>query len=155
MNLTGTSRSKGIEVSLRAEATDALGIKGSYTYTRAQEPNGLKEVRRPRHAGSISMNYAFADGRGNAHVEVTYNGRMDDLEFITATPQTRVTLDAYTLVNAGVSFQVTDWAKLYGRVENLFDQDYQEVFGFNTQGTTAFLGMRIALGGMSDPEAAR
>ncbi|RME99026.1 MAG: TonB-dependent receptor, partial [Alphaproteobacteria bacterium] len=31
VNLTGTSRSKGIEVSLRAEATDALGIKGSYT----------------------------------------------------------------------------------------------------------------------------
>ena len=150
VNLTGISRSKGVEVALTAQPTENITVVGSYTYTDAQEPNGLQEVRRPHHAAGVSVNYAFAGGRGNAHVDVTHNGQMKDLEFINATPQTRVSLDAYTLVNAGGSFQLTDTTQIYGRVENLFDENYEEVFSFKTQGITGFLGVRIALGGPTE-----
>lgn len=149
-NLAGTSTREGVEVALTARPFDDVTIRGSYTYTDAKEPGGLEEVRRPHHAAAVNVNYAFADGRGTAFVDVVYNGRMQDLEFITATPQTRVTLDDYTLVNIGGSFQVTDTTRLYGRVENLFDEVYEEVFGFNTQGITAFFGVRVDLGGAVD-----
>ena len=54
----------------------------------------------------------------------------------------RVTLNDYVMVNAGTDYQVTDHLQVFGRVENLLDQNYEEVFGFNTQGFTAFAGLK-------------
>lgn len=145
VNLNGTSRREGIEVAATMVLFEDVTIRGAYTYTDAEEPNGAEEVRRPRHSGSLSVNYAFAEGQGNLHVDAIFNGRMQDLEFINATPETRVTLDAYTVVNVGASYRLSDTVQIYGRVENLFDETYEEVFGFNTQGVTGFFGVRVDL----------
>jgi vitamin B12 transporter len=149
VNLIGTSPREGVEVSVVFEVIENLTVRGSYTYLSAHEPNGLVEIRRPHHSGSLGLDYAFAGGRGNAFLDATFNGEMEDLEFIFSTPQTRVMLDSYTVVNAGASFWVTDNAQVFGRVENLFDEQYEEVFGFNTKGITGFLGLRINFGNRS------
>ena len=52
-------------------------------------------------------------------------------------------LDAYTLVNLTAEFVVTDMVTIYGRVENLFDEDYENVFGFAPSGIGGFVGARI------------
>ena len=147
INLDGTSKRQGVEVSLTAYPMDGLTLYASYTYTDAKEPSGLIEVRRPKHAASFYAGYNFLDGRANVFADLVYNGRMDDLEFVNATPRTRVTLDDYVLLNIGGSYKLTEQAELYARVENLFDQDYQEVFSYNAQGITGFLGARFTLGG--------
>jgi vitamin B12 transporter len=90
----------------------------------------------------VRFDYVSADIPFNAFAEVVFNGDMQDLEFINATPQTQVTLDSYTLVNIGAGYEFTENLELYGRVENLFDEDYEEVFGFNTQGVTTFVGIK-------------
>ncbi|RYE54444.1 MAG: TonB-dependent receptor, partial [Hyphomicrobiales bacterium] len=56
--------------------------------------------------------------------------------------QTTVTLPAYTVVNAGLNYQLSDQVEIYGRVQNLFDTKYQEVYGYNTQGRTFYAGAR-------------
>jgi vitamin B12 transporter len=38
---------------------------------------------------------------------------------------------------------VSPGVALYGRIENLLDQDYQQVFGFETAGTAAYAGLRF------------
>lgn len=48
----------------------------------------------------------------------------------------------YTVVNFDGSFKLAEHLEAYGWVENLFDEDYREVFGYNTQGQTAFLGLK-------------
>ena len=48
----------------------------------------------------------------------------------------------YTLVGAGVSYDVTDTTQAYLRVENLFDEDYETAGGYNTPGRSAFFGVR-------------
>lgn len=141
-NLTGTSHRQGLEVSATAELFDGFSATAMYTYTDATEPGGAREVRRPMHTASLSGAYTFYEGRAQLFGEVIYNGVMEDLEFIFATPQTRVTLDDYVLVNIGGSFKVNETVEVYGRVENLFDERYEEVFGFNTQGRTAFAGIK-------------
>ncbi|GGF01425.1 TonB-dependent receptor [Stappia taiwanensis] len=142
VNLDGTSRRQGVEVALGVDVTENLHAKVSYTYLDATEPSGLQEVRRPRHSGSLGLVYGFDEGRGNLFLDAVYNGQMQDLEFISSTPWTRVTLDQYWLVNVGADYQLNDHVQLFGRVENLFDQDYQEVYGYNTQGLTAFVGLK-------------
>ena len=67
---------------------------------------------------------------------------MEDLEFINATPQTRVVLDDYVVVNIGGSFEISERFEAYGRIENLFDADYEEIFGYNSQGRTTFVGIK-------------
>ena len=142
INQTGVSEREGLEVALTARLNPELSISGNYTYLEASNPDGSVEVRRPRHSGSVRFDYVSADIPFNAFAEVVFNGDMQDLEFINATPQTQVTLDSYTLVNIGAGYEFTENLELYGRVENLFDEDYEEVFGFNTQGVTTFVGIK-------------
>jgi len=56
-----------------------------------------------------------------------------------------VTLDAFTLVNLNVSWTATDKLNVYLRLDNLFDESYQEVFGYQTLGFGASLGVRFSL----------
>ena len=70
-----------------------------------------------------------------------FNGKMEDSVFATFVPP-RVMLGGYTVVNIGGSFKVNETVELFGRIENLFDRTYQEVYGFNTPGLTAFGGLK-------------
>lgn len=148
-NLTEDSKREGVEVSLVAKPTRSLDIVGSYTYTDSvQVRNGVeqREVRRPEHMASLDVNYRFRNNRAQVGLGVVYNGDMDDLEFISATPETVVTLDNYTLVRLSGSYRINENVQWYGRVENVFDERYEEVFGFNTPGLGAYTGIRVKLG---------
>ena len=48
----------------------------------------------------------------------------------------------YTVVGLGLSYDVTDTAQAYLRVENLLDEDYETAGGFNTPGRSAYVGIR-------------
>ena len=66
---------------------------------------------------------------------------MTDSDF-SAFPARTVTLKAFTLVNLAGVWKLSDRLELFGRVENLADQHYQEVYGFNTPGRAAYAGVR-------------
>ena len=53
-----------------------------------------------------------------------------------------MTLKSYTLVNLAAAWSVTDHVEVFGRVENLGDENYQDVYGFNTPGRAAYAGVR-------------
>jgi vitamin B12 transporter len=42
-----------------------------------------------------------------------------------------------------MSYSANDKLEVYGRVENGFDEDYQEVLGYNTAGRAAYAGVRL------------
>lgn len=151
VNREGTSTRSGIEVAGSTEIVHGLTLSGSYTYLDATTPDGLEEVRRPQHAGRADLNYVFADGKGTFNIGAIYNGEMDDpvrrvtgffFGFPTLVAE-RFTLDDYVVVNVAASYEVAQGVELYGRVENAFDEDYQEVFGFETAGAAAYVGLRL------------
>jgi len=143
INLDGDSTREGIEVSGRLLVTNALSVGLSYTRLFAHEPSGLVEVRRPEHSGRTDLNYAFDEGRGNFNLAAIYNGDMQDNAYDVFYTPTRVTLDEYWLVNVAASYKITSNAEIYGRIENLLDEDYQEVYGYNTPGVSAYAGIRF------------
>jgi vitamin B12 transporter len=49
---------------------------------------------------------------------------------------------------------MTPEMEFFARVDNLFDQDYQQVFGFQSAGIAAYAGVRMTLGGASPEHAA-
>ena len=54
--------------------------------------------------------------------------------------------DRYAVWHAGASFRVTRQVELFARVENLFNQTYEEVYGFPALGRGAMAGLRVAAG---------
>lgn len=152
INLPGESERKGVEVSATLRPTDDLDLIVTYTNLEATDSTGLAEVRRPEHAASVSANWRFNEGRGLLSAGVIYNGEMHDLAFDAATfAQREVLLDAYTVVNIGARYAVSDQIDVYGRLENALDEDYEETFGFNTPGFAAYGGIKIRL---EEPEPA-
>ena len=50
----------------------------------------------------------------------------------------------YAVWSAGGSWRVSNRLELFARVENLFDRDYEEVFGYPALGRGALAGIRVA-----------
>jgi vitamin B12 transporter len=142
-NRTTDSEQQGIEVELRARLTDELSVAAVYTWLDARE-NGVAEVRRPENSGSINLTYAFLEGRGRVNLGVQYNGETTDSEFINATPQSVVMLDAYTLVNLAASYAVNDTVEVFARGENLLDETYESVFSYVAPGAAGYAGIKVS-----------
>jgi vitamin B12 transporter len=163
INLPGESTREGVELATRFKLSDAVTLGLAYTYLDARNPDGQREVRRPPHSGRGDVTYTFAGGRGTATLAAIYNGQMDDSVFrlvcfaapctpdppnqLSFSPAGRLSLDAYWLINAAVSYKLQPGVELFGRVENLFDERYQEVFGFEAAPIAAFAGLKLTFGG--------
>ncbi|MFD0987664.1 TonB-dependent receptor plug domain-containing protein [Methyloligella solikamskensis] len=148
VNLDGVSHRSGEEFSAAWRVTEGLTVSGAYTHLRAFDPAGLWEIRRPEHAGRLDVDYRFADDKANIRLGVTYNGTMEDtalaIPFFTPT---RVELDSYTTVRLAGSYEFKPGMELFARAENLFDEDYQEVYGFETAPAAVYGGLKIKIGG--------
>lgn len=146
VNVGGTSRIWGFEISGRAEVLDGLTVNGEYTFTHGLDANNVQLVRRARHLASLNANYAFLDDRANVNVGVDYNGAQRDLEFSAFYANSQnITLASYVLVTLAASYEVFDGIEIYGRVENALDQDYEEVLFYSTPGIGGFIGVRATV----------
>jgi len=151
INLPGTSKTRGLELTLTAKPLRDLHLDASYTFTETADPDGISLVRRAKHIASINGRYRFRimDRPANFNLGIRYNGPQTDLVFNSFFPVETVTkkLGGYGLVNAGFAWQVTDQVQLFARGENLLDESYQEVFGYGAPGIAVFAGLRVTLGG--------
>jgi vitamin B12 transporter len=78
------------------------------------------------------MQYQFVDQRKDAYYDSN----------IWATQQ--VNLAAYQLVNSTISYDLfSNRLQLFGAVTNIFNEDFQEVIGYNTRGRNYKLGLNF------------
>ncbi len=145
INNVGVSERRGVELTAKFNPYAWLGFEATYTYTHAETPAGIEEIRRPRNAASFAAIFTMPDNKTKASVYVLHNGAMKDDAFI-GFPATRVTLDSYTLVNAILSYQATPTTQFYIRGENLLNERYEEIFSYRSSGATGYIGMRMKLG---------
>ena len=141
-NQAGESDRKGVELSIHAEPIAGLSLDGAYTYLDAEEPDGSKEIRRAEHIASVTATYRLPDDRAEISLDFDYNGEQDDLDFSTF-PATRVTLDEFLLVTLAARYRLFEGVEAFARIENLLDEDYRNVLGFNTPGIGAFAGLKV------------
>ena len=146
MNTQGQSRRSGAEVSFRFVPGTRTSVHASYTYTDADEPGG-REVRRPRHTGSLSLARSMLDGRARVAAAIIFNGEQFDTDYrnyyANGFVAERTELDSYALMNLNASYALTDAIEIYLRMENLLDEGYDEVLGYATPGRTAMAGIRF------------
>jgi len=144
INLPGVSTRKGIEVSSTYKVSSTLTLGLDYTFLDARDPNGAEEIRRPPNTARADLTYLFGEGRGKFNVSAVYNGDATDNAFTQPDfDQVTVTLHEYWLVNIAAAYKVEPGVEIYGRVNNLLDQKFEEVFGYNEAGIAAFAGVRL------------
>lgn len=150
-NRPGDSDRSGVEFAASWQVTESLAVSGAYTYTDSsfEEEAGQesRELRRPRHTGSVSTSWRFAAERAELALTADYSGESLDQFFPPfPEPAQRVTLDNFWLVDLNASFRISDSASVFVRGTNLLDEDYEQVFGYQTMGRAAYAGLRLNFG---------
>ena len=147
-NASGKSRRDGVEAELGYRHADWLDVAINYTFLDSDEQRVdgaalVREIRRPRHSANLVAH--GESGRFSWGASLAYVGERSDTDF-DLFPARIVILDDYLLASLNLAFRVLPQIELYGRVENGFDADYQDVVGYNTPGRTIYAGLRVALG---------
>jgi len=152
------ARAQGLELAttLRGHAS-GLDLRGRVGYTLLDSeilavdladaaPSPFKVgdplLNRPRHQwaldASVSRSAVTAWIRGGGR------GRVLAVEPSSGTFGGVFDAAGYNVWSTGASWQVLRRLELFGRIENLFDSNYEEVFGFPALGRGAMVGMRVA-----------
>ena len=148
-NKEGKSQRQGVEFTASVDMSDNLVINAAYTYTDSVEADGVggykDEIRRARHTGSLNLAWQAMDNL-QINTNAQYSGSQTDTFFPPwPTPSQTVTMDDYTLININANYSASDKLDIYLRLDNLLDDDYEEVFGYQTLGFGASLGVRFSL----------
>lgn len=133
---TARARAQGIEIEAGKRITDGLSVGGVYAYIDTEDrATGRDLPRRPRHAATLYADYVAPFGLSlGADLRLTSGGF--DSDFASAR------LPGQEVLDLRAAFEVFDDIELFGRVENVFDADYQTAAGYNSPGRGAFVGLR-------------
>ena len=136
--IPGTTVTRGLELSGRYALSERVALFANYTLTDAKT-EGVRLERVPRHDLVLGLDADLGNGFGGTF-EVQ---RIADVEPSAFAPAGHKVGD-YTLVNLGVTYDLSGRATAYLRVENLLDEDYETAGGFNTPGRAAYFGIRAS-----------
>ncbi len=140
-NLDGTSKIQGFSLSY-GRVVDVIdsSFRLGYQYVDAKDENDERLLRRPRHRLtaswdylptenlSLNLNAQYADDFLDRH----YEGFQSEV----------VKMDSYVVVNAVANYS-TPYGDIYLKVNNLLDEDYQLVDGYNTEGCAVYGGIKV------------
>jgi vitamin B12 transporter len=135
---TDDAEMRGLEADMRIELTRQLGIQLNYTYTRSQNEDDQQLLRRPVHQANVDLIYqpsADWSFTGSLH----HIGSRKDVN----AAGNRVRTGSYAIVNVSAAYKVNDNARLFARIENLTDRNYEPVWGYQGTGVTGIVGIEL------------
>ncbi len=146
VNRGSASNRSGVEAELAWSLGEKLRLSANYAYLDATEPGAtaaaqLREIRRPKHSGSIALD--GASGRLTYGASLAYVGARTDTEF-DVFPAQAVRLNAYLLAGARIAYAVRPGLEIFARGSNLLDERYQDVVGYRTEGRAIFIGLGLS-----------
>lgn len=129
------AQTRGVELVGRYVLSHAFELALDYAYIEAEDAAGERLVRIPRNSVDIALNWS-----PSAQISATLSARFNDEEL-----DSFGTTADWWRVDASATYTVSDRLEFYGRLENLFDEDYQQVFGYGTPGFSVLAGVRFQL----------
>jgi vitamin B12 transporter len=105
-------------------------------------------IRRPKHSAGFNMGYRASEQFFTSLNFKTFGKRNDvyfDLETFSSSA---VVLDAYQLLDVYAEYKTGKTLKFFIDIRNLLNQEYFEVYGYNTQRLNATVGLQVMVGGV-------
>jgi vitamin B12 transporter len=155
------ANASGMETTLSARPIDAIegSISYAYVHTKVTDSGfdsdpaatfveGDRLLRRPTHAVTIKADYVGMS-RVRLGAALKWVGNRDDVEFNQfPTPSQRIELPSYVTVDLRSTVTVLSTRRggmpgidVTARVENLFDEDYEQAARFLSPGRAIFVGL--------------
>jgi vitamin B12 transporter len=137
---------RGLEVQASLTPTDNVTVDATYTYTDSENKDtGDALIRIPKDRATLAIGYDVTE-RTRLNANVLYvGGRNDSYYDSQMFSAVDVRNSSYTVVNLAASFDATDTVTVFARVDNLFDESYEEVYGYGTAGVSGYGGVKISL----------
>ncbi len=133
----------GVENFVAFKPMRDVTLRADYTYTIAND-DILKEelLRRPKNKASAKATWQ-ATQEVSLSASVIYVGAYIDGNRDFSVP--RLTAKDYTIVNIAGAYDFGGGLTAFGRIDNLFNEQYQDPTGFLRPGFGAFAGLKVAL----------
>ena len=120
-----------------ARAGHGAGQRASHRHTGQWRGH---RIRRPGGQGLLDITWTS----DRVRAVLTINGRGDVTDLEPNFASSLYTNPGYVTTMAGASFVIGSGVEVFGRVTNLFNQSYEEVFGYPALGRAAMIGVRVA-----------
>ncbi len=136
------ARTHGMETFITLAMTDRLRIRGDHTYTVAKnQANDLELARRPKNKFSVQTAWQPIDPL-TLSTTVLWVSSWIDVD--RAGVQIRPVTSGYTIVNLAANYAVNPYVTVFGRIDNLFDQRFENPNGFLAPSLGVYGGIKVA-----------
>ena len=146
---TDLARARGANFTGEARFTRWLSGSANYSYDSTRtlsaptdpadlDPNylpGSRLLRRPVNSGNLMLNANY--WRMNWNLSGYFTGKRYDYNF-----PGQITDPGYALINLAASYNIARGFSIYGRIANLANKQYQEVYGFPALGREFRIGVK-------------
>ncbi len=127
--------SRGVELDGAYRFAPGLTVALQYAYVDARKGDGGAVARIPMHSGDLRISLD-PDGPFSGALLVRYNDSEPNGD--------GTMLDNWVRVDLAGRYRLNERMEVFGRIENLFDAEYQQVSGYGTPGLSGSLGVRLA-----------
>lgn len=142
----GAAETQGLEADLHAQPIPNLVFTAAYTYLDAENTSskdisqlqGARLPRRPRNEIYVSATYLWWK-RLRTVIEAKFVNAREELNF----GGPNFDIEDYSFVNIAAEYEVNPHFSIFGRVDNLTNEHYSEVFGFPALGRAAYGGVKL------------
>ena len=133
------TRTDGVELEGRALLGGGFDLTLAYAWTDAEDrTTGLRLQRVAEHAGSATL--GWSGQRLSGALTVRAEGDQEDVDNATFA---RATRDGFVVANLNAAYALSEQVTLTARVENLFDELYQQVLDYGEAGLSGYVGIRL------------
>jgi vitamin B12 transporter len=142
----GAAETQGLEAELHAQPIPNLVFSATYTYLDAEKTSskdisqlqGARLPRRPRDEVYVSASYLWWK-KLRTTIEAKFVNAREELNF----GGPNFDIEDYSFVNIAAEYEVNPHLSIFGRIDNLTDEQYSEVFGFPALGRAAYGGLKV------------
>lgn len=150
-----SATSQGVEAFVAVKVTDQFKVRADYTYTEVigyfppgmpfgascapRSPTSCYPLRRPNNKLSLAVDWQATE-------QLSLTGTLVYVSDWWDVPRlgfTNIEQPGYTVVNIAANYKVNEFATVFGRIDNLFDQTYEVPHGWLAPGFGAFAGLKL------------
>jgi vitamin B12 transporter len=131
----GASKSEGFELAVQAPLAERWQLLANWTHNETADTTNQQRLRRPKNLGNIGVQYDSAAQR--LQLVMNYRVSRDSIDM------GGVALEDYGVLDVSAAFSINRLVQLFARIQNVTDESYQEVRGYNTAGREAYAGVRL------------
>ena len=124
---------EGFELNLGYNKSENFNISGSYSFLEAKDSLGVSLIRIPKSKASIDFSYTISSD-SRFFFEINYNGREKD---------TRVILEEWIRADLTFIQNLKNDLVFFTKIKNIFNESYQDIYGYGTEGTSVYLGVKV------------